>query len=140
MDERDRFLSKVRRSEGCWTWAGAHDIQGYGRFQASGERTRPRELRAHRVAYELLVGPIGPGLTIDHLCRNRGCVNPAHLEPVSIRDNLHRGDTAAARNAAKTRCPQGHEYTDANTHRRANGKRECRLCMRDATRRRRAAL
>src|SRR3990172_4034815 len=124
MDWETRFLSKVRRSADCWEWLGSHDRDGYGRFWRYGE------CRAHRISYEVFVGRIPDGLTIDHLCENPGCVNPAHLEPVLIGVNLLRSDTPAARNARKTHCPKGHEYTPGNTHRRANGKRECRECMR----------
>src|SRR4030095_5422007 len=129
MDWKDRFLSKLRWGPNCWEWAGAHDIAGYGRFQAK-YRTVPRELRAHRIAYELFVGPIPSGFTIDHLCRNKGCVNPTHLEPVSPRENVLRGNTLPAENIKKRYCPQGHEYNRENTHLRANNKRECRTCMR----------
>lgn len=117
-----RFWENVDKSGECWVWTAALDQDGYGTCRRGGTK------RAHRVAYEELVGPIPDGLVVDHLCRNRACVNPLHLEPVTNRVNLLRGDTAAARNAAKTHCPQGHEYTDANTQRKSNGARICRTC------------
>jgi hypothetical protein len=86
----------------------------------------------HRVAYEALVGPIPQGLCIDHLCRNRACVNPDHLEPVTNRVNILRGETIMAANAAKTHCVRGHEYTPENTLINAKtGTRRCAACNRE---------
>ena len=110
----ERFRTKVDRSAGddaCWSWLGARSQTGYGRFWVDG-----KTVKAHRWAYEHLVGPIPDGLTIDHLCRVRSCVNPAHLEPVSNRVNVLRGDAPAARNARKTHCVRGHEFTRQLDH------------------------
>jgi hypothetical protein len=94
----------------------------------------------HRVAYELLVGPIPEGLELDHLCRNTRCVNPEHLEPVTGRENLMRAVSSwAAKNAAKTHCPQGHPYDEENTKVKRDGGRACRACGREFMRRKRAA-
>ena len=115
---------KIDPDTGCWNWQGRMQPTGYGRFG------RPF---AHRYYYELLVGPIPEGLQIDHLCRNRGCVNPAHLEPVTARVNTLRSNNRAARNSRKTECNQGHALTEDNTVRRVtDGRewRECRECKR----------
>ena len=89
---------------------------------------------AHRYAYEELVGPIPEGLQLDHLCRNRSCVNPDHLEPVTCRENLRRGETLNAANLAKTHCPAGHPYAGENLSITAKGFRECIECGRTRSR------
>src|SRR5688572_13326968 len=117
----ERFHDRyVVEPDGCWQWTGSFMPNGYGRLIV-----KRHTVLAHRFAYELLVGPIPAGLQIDHLCRNRACVNPAHLEPVTIKQNLLRSPiTNAARNAAKTRCLHGHEFTAANTY-AYRGQRHC---------------
>lgn len=124
----DRFWAKVDRRgpDECWPWVGKRN-EAYGRFMVDGQ-FRP----AHRVSYELLRGPIPAGLQIDHLCRNPRCVNPAHLEPVTQRENGLRGMSVPARNARKTHCKWGHEFTPENTRWTA-GKygtphRHCKAC------------
>jgi hypothetical protein len=125
----DRIASKITEGgAGCWEWQGARQ-GGYGRV-----RYRGKTRMAHRVVYELLCGPIPDGLTLDHLCRNEPCVNPTHLEPTSLAENIMRGTGVGVRNAAKTHCRRGHEFTSENTYLKS-GKRVCRRCSSDATRR-----
>lgn len=128
------FWSKVKFTEACWVWAGSTQRLGYGNFGVkfkSGWRIVP----AHRWAYEFCVGPIPDGLTLDHLCRVRNCVNPDHLEPVTLRENILRGENMAARYARRTHCDKGHEFTPENTSFHNGGVRRCKRC-RKATRRR----
>ena len=120
----ERFWGKVDRrdEDGCWLWTGYRHPQGYGKFRLDG---RPHN--AHRVAYELSVGPVQEGLELDHLCRNRACVRPDHLEPVTHRENMQRSA------AQRTHCPQGHPWSEANTY-TGRGYRECRACNREKMR------
>lgn len=139
IDLAARLWGRVDRSapNGCWEWLGACGGGGYGQINVD---SKPR--RAHRVAYELLVGPIPAGLELDHLCRNPRCVNPDHLEPVTGRENLMRAAASqAAQNAAKTHCPQGHPYDMINTRfkRGRYPARVCRECTREAARETRKA-
>lgn len=137
LDERlpTRFWSKVQPCpmSGCWLWVGVlndyTDARGYGRV-CVGSVGR---VQAHRVSYLALVGPIPEGLVLDHRCRVRCCVNPAHLEPVTNRENGLRGDVA--HNGRITHCPHGHAYDANNTYRHSRGRhsgRHCRACNRAA--------
>lgn len=124
-----RFWSKVYKTGECWWWIGSVNRGGYGQFWLDN-----RMRTSHRVAYELAVGPIPDGLQLDHLCRNTACVRPEHLEPVTSRENLMRGDTLAAAAARRTHCTKGHPYDEANTYHHPVGERRCRICQSDRAR------
>jgi hypothetical protein len=126
-----RFMKKVDKDGpgGCWLWKAAiHPQQRYGYFHCDGQMRK-----AHRWIYEYMVAVIPAGLHIDHLCRVRHCVNPAHLEPVTPKENIRRGiggQVARARNLAKTHCPYGHPYDAENTYVEKRGNRQCKECVR----------
>jgi hypothetical protein len=129
----DRIAAKIEPepTSGCWLWLARLDRDGYGGVSWNGA---PRI--AHRVVYQLLVGPIPEGLQLDHLCRNRACVSPWHLRPTTPRRNtLARGSLApTASNAAKTHCKHGHPFDGVNIKRRRDGNRDCRTCRRERQR------
>ena len=107
----------------CWLWLGGRHSHGYG--------SHNRHDYAHRTAWELLVGPIPAGLTVDHLCRVRHCVNPAHMELVTNKENILRGESVAAKYARRSCCVRGHEFTNENTLRvKGRSGRICRKCSR----------
>lgn len=123
-----RFWAKVAISSeaDCWLWTGGKTQDGYGLFKFIRDQSN---WLAHRVAYTLRRGEIPDGLTLDHICRNRACVNPAHLDPVSLRENMLRGEGLAAQNARKTHCLRGHAFTPENTYRAPSRPwRICRAC------------
>lgn len=116
----------------CWVWQG-YTCEGYGRITAKFPDGTRRTVLNHRAAYQTLVGPIPDDAEMDHLCRVRACWNPWHLDPVTRTVNLLRGlgpQTARMAQRAKTHCPQGHPYDEANTARRGS-RRHCRACDRD---------
>lgn len=125
--ELQRFWSKVNKTDTCWIWTAYQDKNGYGRF-----RSGKIKVGAHRFSYELIKGPIPAGLTIDHLCRNPPCVNPAHLEAVTMKENVLRGIGPTAINARKTHCKHGHKFTPENTYTLKNGKC-CLVCNRNTS-------
>lgn len=120
--------SKTLRSEkGCLIWQGSKNAQGYGKMAIRESDGTTKTRAVHRIAYEAVVGPIPERLTIDHLCRVRACAEPAHLEAVTLRENILRGTSISARNARKTECLRGHPFDSANTY-YYSGRRGCREC------------
>jgi HNH endonuclease len=121
----------VPHSEGCWGWRAHTNSAGYGMFQVAGVG----KVLVHRLAWELVHGPIPQGRELDHLCRNRACPNPVHLELVTARENILRGEGTAARHARQTVCQNGHPFTYVSPR----GQRYCRRCANAKRRVRRAA-
>lgn len=122
----DRFLSKVNKTGECWNWVARVDKDGYGVFSLN-----RKNVRAHRYSYEEYKGKIGSGLVIDHLCRNKSCVNPDHMETVTNKENILRGFWGGAINHRKTHCINGHPLSGKNLYVQVKtGKRYCRTCDR----------
>jgi len=142
-DPASRVMKRVKVVDGCWVFTGPLMPSGYGRTSAGSRKDGSlRMLLTHRVIYEAHRGQIPAELDLDHLCRNRACCNPDHLEPVAAKVNIYRGIGPAAQNIKKTHCPKGHEY-DAVAKRPARGKqvdggvqRACKTCKNDTQRRR----
>lgn len=132
----DRLMEKIRYDSGCWIFTGAKNEYGYGVIGVHGSRTG----KAHRVAYEHLVGPIPGGLHLDHLCRDPSCVNPIHLEPVTNGENHRRGKDGNSRKKVQTHCKRGHELSGDNLGRwhLSNNQRWCKQCHNLRERARRA--
>lgn len=131
---KERIESRifVRLDTGCWEWLGRIMPNGYGML-GIGQRSKgeKKTVYSHRLSYEVFIGPIPDGMDLDHLCRNRCCCNPAHLEPVTRSENSRRGMGAVMLgllNSTKTHCAHGHEYSPANTIYRKGGGRSCRIC------------
>lgn len=138
MSDETRFWSKVDASGDCWLWTGGKVRDGYGKFGHKG-----RTVQAHRFAYELVRGPIPDGLTIDHLCARPLCVNPNHLEPVTLAENVRRAHVRAGRGLGD-RCPSGHPRDALNLKWESKGRgkgprRYCAACRRERTALRRVA-
>ena len=125
-----RFWPKVNKGPGCWEWLNSKDGCGYGMFSYNGS-----SMRAHRWSYEALVGPIPPGMQLDHLCRNPSCVNPSHLEPVTRDENLARGWGRRVKSGWVDHCINGHPYSAENTYTNPKGALVCRTCSAASRRR-----
>jgi HNH endonuclease len=132
----ERFFEMVEKTSTCWNWIGTKGVEGYGRFTLprTFAKTHPlyanrsRFTLAHRFLFQEVNGRIADEMTLDHLCRNRACVNPQHLEVVSQKENLHRSPIAPAGiNNRKTHCVRGHELVPGNL-RRSNSRRACLAC------------
>lgn len=143
-DVVDRSMAKIElpaEPEGCWCWiwtgaAGGREGARYGRIFA-GRRTdagHPAAEQAHRIAYQLAIGPIPEGMEIDHLCRVTLCVNPDHLEAVTPLENQRRGSAPMQAQRKQTHCKRGHAFTPENTY-SWRGMRRCRKCQADDARR-----
>jgi HNH endonuclease len=134
----ERFLRYVQKTENCWLWLGHISRLGYGSFFSR----QFQSSQAHRVSYQLFIGEVPKELTLDHLCRVRHCVNPDHLEPVTLRENILRGTGPSAILARRTHCKHGHPWDESNTIYYANPKgvpkRHCRQCIINRGRRNRA--
>lgn len=136
-----RFWNKVQLAPcellptECWQWTASLTRKGYAQFYVGSKKDGTNRMAtAHVLSYKTLVGPVPDGKQLDHLCRNRGCVNPQHLEPVTGSVNCLRGLTGinvVSRERAKTHCPQGHPYDETNTLFGKNGSRQCRTCARE---------
>jgi HNH endonuclease len=133
----NRFLAKVKFNlkTGCWMWTGTQSGPGYGWLFLRKVKGRKFSTYAHRFSYEYFREPIPKGLTIDHLCRVRRCVNPFHMEVCTIKVNILRGNSSPARNARKTHCMNGHPLKGDNLYIVPNtGYRHCRICLRTKAR------
>ncbi len=119
-----RLLSNIKREGNCWIWTGTVNERGYGTIGY-----KNKTWSVHRISYLLIGGkPLTPGLVLDHLCRNRPCINPNHLEEVTNKENILRGNGFGAINARKTECNYGHKLVNDNVYHHPDGSRECHKC------------
>ena len=120
----ETITKRLKKDTGCWEWTGWIENNGYGRVSINSKNAL-----VHKVVYEALVGEIPEGLTLDHLCKVRHCVNPDHLEVVTLQENVLRGSSPVAINAKKTKCDTGHDLSTSNVYMTPNGRRQCRECQ-----------
>lgn len=125
-DIKSRLLSRIKFVGTCWEWDAPDTSNGYGNLYVGRKR-----MRAHRLSYEVFVGEIPEGLEIDHLCRNRACCNPDHLEPVTARENTLRSPISpTAINSRKLKCKRNHDLTGDNVYVSSLPRRVCKECAR----------
>lgn len=130
----DRIARKYDIAEnGCWEWTDRIGSRGAGGLRVGGKKGK--WVDAYLIAYRTFVGPVPEGLELDHLCRNRKCINFDHLEPVTRRENVRRGVSCIAVHMHKTHCKNGHEFTPENTYPKRGIHRACRKCTAAAQRR-----
>lgn len=122
---RQRFLKNTDFAEGCWEWRGTDDGRGYGVINVE-----KIPYKAHRISFQLFYGHISPNLQVDHLCKNKRCVNPKHLELVTSQTNNLRSNSSSGVNARKTHCKNGHELGGENVYPSSikRGFRMCKTC------------
>ena len=121
---RKKIRKRMKAVGDCWEWQGYVNNQGYGVINVD------KPILAHRMSYTAFVGEIPEGKVLDHICRNRKCVNPAHLRILTIGENVLCGETIAAKKKAQTHCIHGHPFDDENTY-FYKGRRQCRTCRRE---------
>lgn len=138
MKHRTTFEKRFRKTPGCWLWEGWKNKEGYG-YMCVTDGGRRRPFGAHRLSWAIYRGPIADGMVIDHLCRNRACVNPDHMEVVANAENVRRGVSIFAENRRKTHCKRGHAFDTDNTRLFPDGHRACKACERIASAKRRKA-
>lgn len=122
-DQESRFFDMIEKTETCWLWKGYKRPNGYSAMMYNSKNQY-----VHRVSYQIHKGEIPEGLVIDHLCRVRHCANPEHLEAVTLKENLLRGNTLQAKYKNRDACSNGHKYTKETMHLDKDGFRKCRLC------------
>ena len=133
-DPSVRFWSKVKKTKECWNWTGCKTRNGYGWFRYSPKYNGTTN--AHRVVFMIIGVEIPDGLTVDHICNNKLCVNPKHLRIVTMRENVLRNGGPSDMNSKKKKCINGHFFSKSNTYIRPDGARSCRICKRETCRRR----